>query len=286
MGANHLNWDYREEVSLSHHLQTLGWDVWIPELRGDPGATPPHRKDKGRFDFDDHARYDLPVVVDTVLAETGRTELDWVGHSMGGMLLYTALSDYPDKVRSGVAICSPATFDNLLPMHEMVARQGWALKGNGVIPAKALGAATAGLGKANPAFRRIANPKNLDWKIAKAMGHHALNDLPRPMAAQASRWLREGAFTSSDGEPWVVPVQGDQTPILVFGAVNDRVSGELDVATACGLFGNCEYVRLSKADGFALDYGHIDPVLGKTAPSEVWPLISDFLYEQHTSEMD
>ncbi len=41
MAANHYNFDYRPEVSLAAHLQDRGFDVWIPELRGDPGATPP-----------------------------------------------------------------------------------------------------------------------------------------------------------------------------------------------------------------------------------------------------
>src|SRR5678809_1070609 len=44
MGANHYNWDFREEVSLAFYLQQHGWDVWVPELRGDPGSRAPSKK--------------------------------------------------------------------------------------------------------------------------------------------------------------------------------------------------------------------------------------------------
>src|SRR5688572_17350102 len=95
MGANHYNWDYRPEVSLAHTLQARGWDVWIPELRGDPGSRAPSRRARSSGTFSDHATLDLPAAVDAVLAATGEDQLYWVGHSMGGMLLYTAVSDYP-----------------------------------------------------------------------------------------------------------------------------------------------------------------------------------------------
>jgi pimeloyl-ACP methyl ester carboxylesterase len=41
---------------------------------------------------DTHLAIDLPAVVSAVLATTGRPQLHWVGHSMGGMLAVGALS--------------------------------------------------------------------------------------------------------------------------------------------------------------------------------------------------
>ena len=281
MGANHYNFDYHEDVSLSHYLQQSGWDVWIPELRGDPGARPPYKKARGEFTFDDLA-HDLPFAVESVLEATGQEQLDWVGHSMGGMLLYTALSNYPDKIRSGVAICSPSTFDHPLPIHKSLAKTGWAVRGRGRLPARALAKMTAPLGRANVLFARIANTKNLDWGLAKGLARHALIDLPRPMAAQAVQWMREGEFVSTEGVPWIVP--GNDTPLLVFGAIDDKVAPEPDVASTCQFFGDCTYVRLAKDNGFAVDYGHVDPVVGKSAPTDVYPHIKQFLWAQEALE--
>ncbi len=75
MGANHYNWDYAPEISLAHHLQAAGWDVWIPALRGDPGSVPPEKRADQAFTFDDYARLDLPAAVDRVLEITGREQL-------------------------------------------------------------------------------------------------------------------------------------------------------------------------------------------------------------------
>ena len=100
LGVNHYNFDWRPDVSLAWWLQVRGWDVWVTTLRGDDGTVPPDPKTRS-WTFEDHARKDLPAVVDTILARTGAAQLDWVGHSMGGMLLYAALSEIPEKIGSG-----------------------------------------------------------------------------------------------------------------------------------------------------------------------------------------
>ena len=279
MGANHFNFDYREEVSLAYHLQQAGWDVWVPELRGDPGSIPPSRLASRSFDFDDHAAKDLPAIVDAVLAATGEEELYWVGHSMGGMLLYTAISNYPEQIAAGVAIASPATFDHQLKLHKAVAHAGWIMGGNGRIPARALAAMSYPLGRNNPLFARLADRKNLDFPVVNGMARTTLVDLPRPMARQAMTWLLDGQLVTSDGEYWLRDAATADSPLLVLGATHDKVAPERDVAAACEIFSECRYVRLSVADGFAADYGHVDSVIGVSAPSEIYPLVLEFLEE-------
>lgn len=274
MGANHYNWDYREEISLSHALQQAGYDVWVVELRGDPGSVPPSRRARRSFTFDDHATLDLPAAVDTVLAETGHDRLLWVGHSMGGMLLYTFLAQQPDKIAGGVAICSPATFDDPLRLHRTGRRFRWMLGGNGRVPARALASATRPLGRANPMFATLGNKDNLDYELARGLARHALVDLPKPLLRQAVRWITDGDLVTVDGEPWLQPAS---VPLLVLGAPDDRIVSHRDVAHACSVFPDCTYRLLSQEEGFTVDYGHVDPVVGVSAPGEVYPLILEFL---------
>ncbi len=277
MGANHYNFDYREEVSLAWYLQERGWDVWVPELRGDPGSYPPSKGALGGFNFDDHAKDDMPAIVDTVLAATGEKQLYWVGHSMGGMLLYTAMRDYPEKITAGVAICSPATLQHLGGLHKMIRGSGWAVGGRGRFHAQAMAKMVAPLGKTNPVFTQLANLENMDGPMVKGMARTSLIDLTKPTAQQVVQWLKAGEVVEENGDAWIAP---SDVPILVIGAEKDRVAAEPNVAYACSVFTNCEYVKLSRANGFSYDYGHIDPVVGRTASSEVFPLVAEFLKRQ------
>lgn len=131
LGVNHYNFDWRPDVSLAAWLRDRGWDVWVAELRGDAGTTPPSKEAAREWTFEDHARHDLPAVVDGVLAATGRERLAWVGHSMGGMLLYTALTLMPEKIAAGVAISSPARFTERARVYRMGQRARLLVGGGG-----------------------------------------------------------------------------------------------------------------------------------------------------------
>ena len=280
MGANHYNWDYHPDVSLAHHLQQEGWDVWVPELRGDPGSIPPYSKARGAIAFDDYATKDLPQIVDAVLGATGESGLFYVGHSMGGMLLYTSLAQFPEKIRAGVAISSPSSFEHPHKIYGLGRLIGWTLGGHGRLHFEGAARLAAPLGKSNLLVGRLGNRKNLDWGIVKGMSKVALTDLPKPLVRQALSWVKSGELTTLDGKPWLRPAP---TPLLVLCGVKDKVVPEPDVASTCDLFENCTYQQLSVSQGFSFDYGHIDPVMGRTAKSEVYPLVSAFL-DAHRSD--
>ncbi len=275
MGASHYNWDYREEVSLAWWLQQRGWDVWVPSLRGDPGTTPPDALSARAYRFDDFAVHDLPAIVDVVLAETGQDDLLWVGHSMGGMLLYTALRDYPAKVRAGVAIASPGVFDDPAAGAGLVRLSRPLLGGDRRVPAAAIGAASSRLGRLNPLVGRVGNPDNLDPGVVNGMAREAMVPISLGMGRQVVDWLRAGELVTVDGAPWLVETD---RPVLLMGGAKDRIVASADVAATCARLGpTCTFVSLAQADGASTDYGHIDPVVGVTAAEEVYPMVEQFL---------
>ncbi len=280
MGANHYNWDYHPDVSLAHHLQQQGWDVWVPELRGDPGSIPPHKKARGLIAFDDYALGDLPPIVDAVLEATDSERLFYVGHSMGGMLLYTSLAQFPEKIIAGVAISSPSSFQHPLKAYKLGKAFGWTMGGNGRVRFKSVAKLAAPFGKSNLIVGRLANRKNLDWGMVKGMARYALTDLPKPLVRQALTWVKSGELINLHGEPWVKPTD---TPLMVLCGIKDKVVSEPDVASTCDRFEDCSYTELSVANGFSFDYGHIDPVVGASSKSEIYPLVSAFL-EAHRDD--
>lgn len=277
MGANHYNWDYRPEVSLAWTLQAAGWDVWIPELRGDPGSRGPSKAAQNRWTFSDLATLDLPAAVDAVLTETGEKQLYWVGHSLGGMLLYTAISDYPEKIAGGVAVCSPSGFAHPLEDQKTALANRWLFAGHGSIPAVAFGQLTGGLGKSNPLFHRVAHVENLDFAVARGLAKHALVDLPNSLAREAIGWVDAGELVHEDGVPWIKP---NPVPMLVLGGSDDKIVSEPDVRATCRKFPNCEYRLLGTAGGLSTEYGHVDALLGRSAQTEVYPIILDWLDQQ------
>jgi pimeloyl-ACP methyl ester carboxylesterase len=278
MAASHLNWDFRPEVSLADYLQSRGWDVWVPELRGDPGSAAPSREAARTFSFDDYARSDLPAIVDRVLAETGAAQLYWVGHSMGGMLLYTALAQYPEKIAAGVAVSSPARFDDQPRLHRALAKNRWVVSRDGMTANRAGARAALVLGWKNPVTRRLGNVENLDPAIVRGLSRTAIVDLPNAVSREASDWLRSGDFVDTSGAPWLAPAE---VPLLVMAGSADWIAPADNVAYACEVFPDCRLVRMGADEpGFTVDYGHIDPLLGTTSAAEVYPVIAAFLAEQ------
>lgn len=81
--------------SLVEHLVARGFEVWTANLRGQGGSRrvgPPRPWGLGELALDD-----LPRVFDHVLANTrtGATQLDPIGCSLGGSLLYAYLAHHP-----------------------------------------------------------------------------------------------------------------------------------------------------------------------------------------------
>ena len=273
MGTNHNNWDFREEVSLAAYLQARGWDVWVPELRGDDDTTPPSGDAARNYSFDDHARRDLPAAIDAVLAETGAEQVYWVGHSMGGMLLYTSLTLFPEKIAAGVAIAAPARFEAKSGWIRAARVGGYLMPNRGVMHNEAIYTALRPFGRANPIYGILLNRQNADWTLIKSIGEAGLEDMSRVTVDQVHMWLRTERFLDVEGESWLQPAD---VPVLLLSGSLDKVAPSENVAAACEVYTDCEYRLLE-------GYGHVDPVVGSSARAEVYPLIEGWLSEQRLS---
>jgi pimeloyl-ACP methyl ester carboxylesterase len=274
MGVDHNNWDFRDDVSLASWLRARGWDVWVPALRGDAGTVPPPGTVAWGWTFEDHARRDLPAIVDLVLGLTGAPKLAWVGHSMGGMLLYAALGLYPERISAGVAVASPAAFTTIPPLYRAGAGVGFLTDGAGRLPTRGLSPLVAVFGRHAPFLPVLANPANLDIAEIRGLGRVGLHGVPYPMAREALAWVHAGALVDAAGDRWVRP---SDVPVLVMGGSVDKLVPWQNVAAACDVYPDCRFQLLGTAGGLSVEYGHIDPVVGRSAPAEVYPLVDAFL---------
>ena len=80
----------RQGYNMAVFLARRGYDVWITHFRG--CGVEPYRCDDGNWahSIDTLAIFDAPTLIDNVSRITGKKPF-WIGHSMGGMVLYMYL---------------------------------------------------------------------------------------------------------------------------------------------------------------------------------------------------
>ena len=112
---NRTCWELGPNASLPRSLAARGHDVFVAEYRGQRSSRPPLRGDRAghrwRYDIDDHVGYDLPAIIDAACRLGGADRISWVGHSMGGILLYLYAAGHGSgRLHRVVTLGSPVHF--------------------------------------------------------------------------------------------------------------------------------------------------------------------------------
>jgi predicted alpha/beta hydrolase len=276
-----IDWD--EDYSLARFLARRGFDAWVLELRGRGLSRPtPACRAPRTWTFDDLAVHDVPAAILHVARATGR-KVSWVGHSMGGMLLYASLgvragADLP--IAAGVTLAAPVAFP--VASSELLGRIGRLLLDVpltetihqrlvlGVLWHLVGGTAALDIGM---------NPANVDRRVVGAALARALSNVPRAKLRQLSEWSLTGRFASVDGRvDYRAALARVTTPLLVVAGAADRLATPDTVRGALAHLpaGAVTYLEVGRAQGYSVDYGHVDLVLGRAAPSEIFPVIADW----------
>jgi len=284
MLSSRFNMDLDAEVSLARHLRAAGFDAWVMELRGRGGS----RREPGPggrarrwapFDWsiDEFVREDLPAAIRYVLADTGASSLHWVGHSMGGMLLFAhAARGERSWFRSAVASDSPVFFAplrtptwpfrlyaRLVPVVPIFLFKPIVTLAYGLLP----DALVPRFGFADRAtLLRILHNGLIDVGSSRVMLHLA-------------RIIAEGRFRSFDRSIDYEEGPGRiDFPLMVIRAPAGRTP-EACVRRAYDAAPTRDkvWLRCGKAEGFSEDHNHFTVILGRTAPSEIFPRIEAWL---------
>jgi pimeloyl-ACP methyl ester carboxylesterase len=285
LGANHRNNDLTEDLSLARFLQKRGRDVWLLTLRS--GLARRTFADVRRTRFEAMVKQDLPLAIREVLARTQAKQLDYVGFSMGGMLLYAAIgTTVPVESFHKVAIIgSPAIVRSPLPLPlpRIVGR----------IPAQLFPtvrlrwAARAGAFAASRmrtfAHHWVFNPDNVGKGVTGSALVNVIEDVPGPLNLDFATWASsvDGRITF-EGRP-VLERLGDLTvPVVFFAGSADRLAPPAAVRAAFEHWGentsvDKRFVLLSRETGAKADYGHGDLAVGSHAKEEVFEPLAAFL---------
>ena len=283
-GCNRHFMDFDERYSLARYLARHGFDSWVVELRGRGMSHPlPGCRHPRSWTFDDLVRTDVPAAIEFVQRHIGHRRVCWIGHSMGGMVIYAYLGLARDAaaLAAAVTLASPVTFP---PIASQLMRQLGelllALPFPERIPQRAvLGVLWQLVGRTR-ALDVGMNPDNIDHAVVGVALRRSICNVPRAKLRQLSAWALRGAFASIDGSiDYRQNLRHVRTPVLSLAGARDRLAPPENIQIACDLLASARkrVVILGKAQHFRTDYGHVDTVFGRHAPDEVFPLIADWV---------
>jgi len=285
LGANRFNFDLGPRRSLARHLQARGFEVWTLDLRGrglsglSPENPGPACRPSG---FDDYVHRDARAAIACVKRESGAPQVHWVGHSMGGLILYALLQGEAARdIASGTAVASPGSFEHLrrIPGVSPLFRLFRLLPR---VRQSFLAAALAPVLPLLPrsVLRLVLNPANVEPLYVKRALCHLVSDLTRGEAQQFSDWIDNREFRSCDkAYSYQRHLGAIERPLLLMAGTRDYLASAESVSfTRERLSGErSRMLILGRKFGQIEDYGHGDLLIGRHCEQEVYPRIVEWL---------
>jgi pimeloyl-ACP methyl ester carboxylesterase len=290
MGSNRHNLDGPGRVSLARFLVRRGYDVWVLELRGAGRSRRLLRLPPVPYawTFEDYVQHDVRAALSLVRQLTGAERVLWAGHSLGGMVAYASLmTPWAESFAGVVTLASPGMTD---VSHEVIdpwVRFRRLLRlAPARLPMRALaqlGAPLAGL--IATTFSELVrdwfwHPDNWDAPVVRFMMRHGVEDLPRSLLLEFARWYetkrmsdRYNLFSFSD------ELERIRTPMLVIGGARDRLTPPEDLERLVDRIGSDDktFFLAGHGGGLSHEYSHVDLVLGRHAPEEIYPVVGEWL---------
>lgn len=109
-------------IALAYFLHDEGYDVWLGNCRGNRYSTAhvsldTASEDFWRFSWDEIGNFDLPAMIDYVIAETGQASIQYIGHSQGTTAFWVMCHlrpEYNDRILAMHAMAGAAWMHNTL----------------------------------------------------------------------------------------------------------------------------------------------------------------------------
>jgi len=297
LGLNGTFWTITED-HLPGQLAARGYEVFVVDMRGSGASRrvgPVGRANSAlrqtfllelgnrRWTMDDEAFHDVPAILDYVQRETGCDRVNWVGHSLGGMLMfpYLELTPEPQRIATFVAMGAPAILVSapetvLIRANRNLSKLMW-LVSTSRISRPLMLARPPGLDRID---RFYYSAENVDRATTNRFYGYTLED-PGPGAlAQLEAYLEHGRLVSADRTvDYAALLPRVRVPTLFITGEGDVLAPMASNLATFEALGSADktLLRFGIANGHRADYGHCDLVWSRHAPSETFPAIAEWL---------
>jgi len=284
-GQNRYAW-HLPSRSFCNYLAAEGYDVFNLDLRGHGrsrhlGARPPK-------DLSDYVREDVPASVEEVRQLSGHDSVFLMGHSLGGLISYAAAPSLGDHVAGVISLGSPYHFTRgsrfLSMVGAAVLTVDRALKlEDTALPLQAAGEVMRVMRVfiESPLFPlpiRGYAPKSMDPRV---LGQHMSLAMDRgSIAVMRNMFLRAAQARATGHRMGVLygyasAFEAMKKPLLIIAGSRDGLAPPEAVRPA--------YARSGSPDKTyrVFPSGHIDLLVGSSAPLTIWPLVVSWL-DAHT----
>lgn len=308
---NNIFWDIDKEASLSRYLAENGYDVWVPSLRGSGTSSKPILsilKDinrlnpvtlarglvKAPFDItkvnwtiDDHITKDAPAIIKYVKERSGFDKVYWVGHSMGGIIIFGYLEiEGQDDIAGFIPIGSMIVITQpLTPQFKMIADQERITRASLIFNTKVaadIRAFTLGAIK-YPIEDLLLKRENMHDRVLFRLFRECIEDTSFGVVEQFTRSIKSGRMVSSLSSDfdydYTANINRINVPVLIMAGSEDAFVTKEALKECYRRLSSFDkkLVIFSKKKGYSVEYGHSDLLIGKNSEKEVYPVILNWL---------
>lgn len=277
LGCNRLAFDMRKDFSLPSWLAARGYDVYSVDLRGHGLSEKPGQNGKQwGWGFNDYCNKDLPAAIDHVLSDSGAGALNYIGHSMGGLLLYALAAQKNKHIKSGITLGSSLDYSGTATIFNAIAPLAKLTKPLPFVPLNKFIALSGKLSSISTSFidTSLVNPDNTQLKDFQRLTTNAFHPVSSQVLRDLSNAITGAGIKDKDGISYDLQIKKNGYPFPILA-----ISGEGDTQCSPEIakrFGT-EHKVFGASHGQQHNYGHHDLIMGKHAELEVWPELEKWL---------
>jgi pimeloyl-ACP methyl ester carboxylesterase len=297
LGLNATFWTLTDD-HLPKQLSERGYLVYVFDIRASGDNVQLGRRERANplmrqtflrelgersWNVDDLVKYDVPAILEYVKQDSGQDRVNWVGHSLGGMLLFPYLEFSPEAGRIANFIGMGSTIVQAeTPQTDM-------LRANRALRALSIVASPGRMGRPLKYYhipgmelidRFYYSNQNVDRETISRFYGYALEDTGPGALRQLDPYLEYGHMLSADRSiDYVDNLNRIQTPTLLVAGDGDIMSDVPSTELMLAKLGSPDklLMRFGRSGGYVADYGHCDLVWSRHASKEIFPPIIDWL---------
>jgi len=283
IAVNKFGVDLDRAHSLAYFLKQNGYPVFVLSLRGVGKSYHSSRYGYRDFSFDDIVEYDVAAVIRKAKELTGSPKVNWVGHSMGGMIMYGFLGRKiagHEDVASFTAIGSPGRLDHArTSIWGAISKYPWMsqmldLKFGAQVVSPITGRFIT------PIEELVYNKEVVSSTTIRRLMKNGVENIAPGLSIQFTDWIKSGKEYTKDGSfNYRDSFKEIKIPSLFLAGARDHIAIRESVRFAFENTGSKikELKIMGQEGGFPVDYCHTGLVLGDRAPLDIFPQVLEWL---------